>query len=1072
MPTRYLSILLLLAAAPLVFAQTASWDIAPDGRAVTVTTKTLQATFRDGTLVALQNRTGGDSLLVANPASPAAAALKDAQGFSSADATTKVVCTRQGAGARITLNGLAGDPSAVITLDLGAEADGTLTVQQSAARDKPRLLSGSWGLAGIDAAQAQIVLPENGGALVDPVRGPGTMHLDWPSQWQAAMIVLQGKTGGFSVWAEDPDAQFKSVEVRRSDREVTLTFATETRAAYDTAHSIASPVWRIQTYRGDWKVPTLDYRQRIARARELTAIAKRNPDWIKDIRTVVRVGNDAKIEDLRGLAARLDPHQTLLYVPGWRKYPYDNLYPDYDPKSGFVEWCQAAQALGYRVMVHGNLVGIGPKHPELAQVEKYIQTDRVGGNRVGWFLDKPDHPGQIFCLNPSSAEVRAFLIAHFKRAYDQVHFDALHLDFPVIGPVHDGDLEGMSCARGAEVYLQELQAALPGVALGTEGLNETLLACSFAQVGEPFWVSPQPGVRPHPIRSTIFAPFCGLYGHLGMPSQQDSFPAFLSHHDFFDWMGAWPTLSLDGPLNPTSAGNDFVLREANYFQRNGLMPAPEVVNYPDELFAWRGRDGAISAIFDNPPGRRLAARATPNKPAWALLGKVNTYDGPGTVADWRAFDGDHLFGLDPDKRYPLGDTVLDPHELHLVSSSQPLVLQEVRDNPRRALFRFGGQTEIVADLVEIASSAATGILVNGRQEPLSAGGTFDASTTTCGGAYLPAIGAHPPYEGGKLGGLSYGEYALTIPAKGKTVLRFAIGLRDLPDPELAAADQKKPLSDGVTFIISANRQEVFREHWLRGTWASRELDLSAFRGKSVNLRLSTGPGPKNDANWDWAVWGQPQVVNLGTSDAQPLKLRVFSPYAGGSPCFGDPDQPGHVVATQPAPGGSLIEVELPRPQPFGFLYDAKPVAAGAQLADMPFINGHTSAGLLREGSVFGSGGLSTAEIGGAQVKTIGGHTPDNGRTMLDWCVQLPAEPLQLKFLARVIEGGGPVAFEVQVNGQPAWSLPMPVPSGWKPGSVDLKPWAGKQVLISLVTDSLGSNICDWAQWGDARLVAP
>jgi len=65
-----------------------------------------------------------------------------------------------------------------------------------------------------------------------------------------------------------------------------------------------------------------------------------------------------------------------------------------------------------------------------------------------------------------------------------------------------------------------------------------------------------------------------------------------------------------------------------------------------------------------------------------------------------------------------------------------------------------------------------------------------------------------------------------------------------------------------------------------------------------------------------------------------------------------------------------------------------------------------------------------------------------------------------------------VAFEVQVNGQPVWDLPMPHPDGWKEGVVDLKPWAGQTVLLSLVTDSMGSNICDWAQWGDIRLIVP
>jgi hypothetical protein len=37
--------------------------------------------------------------------------------------------------------------------------------------------------------------------------------------------------------------------------------------------------------------------------------------------------------------------------------------------------------------------------------------------------------------------------------------------------------------------------------------------------------------------------------------------------------------------------------------------------------------------------------------------------------------------------------------------------------------------------------------------------------------------------------------------------------------------------------------------------------------------------------------------------------------------------------------------------------------------------------------------------------------------------------------------------------------------------VDLSPYAGQVVLLSLVTDSLGTNNCDWAVWTQPRLEA-
>jgi len=1053
--------------------QDAQWVISADQRTVTVTTATLTATWSDGTLVALTNRTGGDSLFVPAPESAAPPALTDETGLSVAGDQTAVTCERTGDGVEVRLRGLAGAPSGATELLIGAGPDGDLLVRQHARRDAPRLLSASWGVAGLDASRTQVVVPAGGGMVLDGLRGPGARQLAWPGNWQAALLILQGARGGFAVWAEDPEAQFKSAELLRLGGELTLRFGSESRAHLDEAREVVSPVWHIKAYDGDWKVAALAYRAVMGPTLGLTALAERQPAWVRDIRCVVRVSNEVTLDDLRGLAQQLDPRQTLLYVPGWRKLPYDVLYPDYEPREGFVEWCRGAQALGFRVMPHGNLVGIGPQSPELPEVEQFIQRDRLSGAPVGWYLDRPDDPGRIYCLNPAAAQVRQFLISHFRRAWEEVRFDALHLDFPVIISPHEGDLEGMTCARGALEYLRELQAALPDVALSTEGLNEALLACSFAQLGEPFWVNPGPGETMHPVRSLLFAPYCGLYGHLGLPSQATSFPGFLGHHDFFDRLGAWPTMSLDGPFDPQNPGDEFVLREVRFFQQQRLSPAPEEVRFPEELFAWRGADGQIVATFDTPPGRRLAPRAAPDEAVWVLLSRVNTYDGPGYVADWRAFAGQHLFGLDPESRYPIVPAAPRPDVLHLTSASGPIVLNEVRDGVRRALFRLAGHQALVADLVEQASSAAAGIIVGGQQQPVSAGAQFATGAGASGGIALPSLLAHPPWRGAALGGLTYGEFPIEVPEHGRTLLRFAIGLGDLTGPEEAARDREQPLSDGVTFTVSVDGESVFEELATRGAWAWREVDLTPYAGRAVVLRLSTGPGPQNNVGWDWALWGQPRVVNTGQEVVErPLRLQAFAPRGEGLPCFGDPDRPGRVVSSDAAEGGRLIEVELPRPQAFGFLYDVTPAAAGLELADLPFTNGSSADGVLVEGSIYGSGSVGPQATRGETRRAISGHPPALGRTVLDWCLQLPADPLRLRFGCAVLDGGGPVAFEVQVNGAPVWSLPMPYPDGWKEGLVDLSPYVGRPVLLSLVTDSVGTNNCDWAQWGDARLEAP
>jgi hypothetical protein len=41
---------------------------------------------------------------------------------------------------------------------------------------------------------------------------------------------------------------------------------------------------------------------------------------------------------------------------------------------------------------------------------------------------------------------------------------------------------------------------------------------------------------------------------------------------------------------------------------------------------------------------------------------------------------------------------------------------------------------------------------------------------------------------------------------------------------------------------------------------------------------------------------------------------------------------------------------------------------------------------------------------------------------------------------------------------------------WHEMSADLSPWAGKVVVLSLITDSAGAFGSDWARWGEPQLL--
>ncbi|MGH7487474.1 MAG: hypothetical protein ACREMY_18005, partial [bacterium] len=62
-----------------------------------------------------------------------------------------------------------------------------------------------------------------------------------------------------------------------------------------------------------------------------------------------------------------------------------------------------------------------------------------------------------------------------------------------------------------------------------------------------------------------------------------------------------------------------------------------------------------------------------------------------------------------------------------------------------------------------------------------------------------------------------------------------------------------------------------------------------------------------------------------------------------------------------------------------------------------------------------------------------------------------------------------VQFSVRVNGVTYSTMFQKTPAGWTAGSLDLSSWRGQNILLQLLTDSVGSNDYDWGWWADLKL---
>ena len=136
---------------------------------------------------------------------------------------------------------------------------------------------------------------------------------------------------------------------------------------------------------------------------------------------------------------------------------------------------------------------------------------------------------------------------------------------------------------------------------------------------------------------------------------------------------------------------------------------------------------------------------------------------------------------------------------------------------------------------------------------------------------------HVPWRGHT--GVTFQEFTLLLPRAPRIVLSGATALR-------ADAVGK---SDGVTFRVSVDGVKRLEVNRTDETWQPFAIDLTASAGKTVTLRFETDPGPRDDASFDFALWGGRQVVLTGfrplaqTHPAPPpLDLRRLTSRQSGS----------------------------------------------------------------------------------------------------------------------------------------------------------------------------------------------
>jgi hypothetical protein len=188
---------------------------------------------------------------------------------------------------------------------------------------------------------------------------------------------------------------------------------------------------------------------------------------------------------------------------------------------------------------------------------------------------------------------------------------------------------------------------------------------------------------------------------------------------------------------------------------------------------------------------------------------------------------------------------------------------------------------------------AVGYQYRGKEEkrfPDSWSGGFEALT----GVALEPSGEqdgratmlmHPPWRGGT--GITFQEFRFQLPTAAAVQHILLTGATAMRKDAIAGPGEKQK-SDGATFRILANGRMLLDENRADAQWKPFSFDLTGLAGQNVTLRFETDPGPRNNSAFDFALWGDRELVlegfvpkPAGHPAPPPLDLRRLYPVQNG-----------------------------------------------------------------------------------------------------------------------------------------------------------------------------------------------
>lgn len=373
---------------------------------------------------------------------------------------------------------------------------------------------------------------------------PHSRRYEWPSLWNAQLAIMERSGHCVMVHCEDQNYQFKALHIDRRPDHTDLSFESESPGPLWDNRTAGGIEWRINAYRGDWKVPANRFKQWMEQAYRLAELRRHRPAWVKNISLAVCWAGPQE-EILDALAAAHPPEQTLIHLATWRTDPYDINYPDYNPTEAAIQYMAKARRMGFHVMPHFNYFSVYYKHP-FYQIVRDFQIRTPDQNKPdGWFWP-PDTYAQnrMGYIHPGLGTWRNKMTDVVVEACGKVGTDAAFLDQTQCTWNSDNGLvQGMNTVQGMRQLEASLHAAQPGLVLAGECLTEVSFQHQcFGQghIYNGYGKLEQKHVDlQHNINQFLWGDHCRLIGYHQLTPSQEHFDKGIA---IYERMDALPTI--------------------------------------------------------------------------------------------------------------------------------------------------------------------------------------------------------------------------------------------------------------------------------------------------------------------------------------------------------------------------------------------------------------------------------------------------------------------------------------------------------------------------------------------------